>query len=100
MDNHDTEFVKDSDTVRLRRRLYQSGGHELEECFIIDDVEPEPFVHGADRVDEEPGAAVLHDCGCHSRFVCGVEVECGLSGVTPFCFAGFGESGEVFGRVG
>jgi hypothetical protein len=62
VDNLDTELVEDSDTVGLRRRLNQSGSDELEECFIIDDVEPEPFVHGADRVDEEPGSAGLHDC--------------------------------------
>ena len=100
VNNLDTKLVEDSDTVRLRRRFNQSGSDKLEERFVIDDVEPEPFVHGADRVDEEPGSAGLHDCGCHSRSVGGIEVECGLFGVTQFGFTGLDESDEVFRCVG
>ena len=94
------EPTSKADSVRLRRRLYQTGSDELEECYNIDDVKPESFVHGADRVDVEAGSAGLHDCGCHSRFVGGVEVECGLSGITQLGFAGLDESGEVFRCVG
>lgn len=54
---------ENSDTVRLRRRLNQAGRVNMEECFIIDDVEPEPLVHGADRIDEKLGSGGLHDCG-------------------------------------
>src|SRR5699024_4349645 len=53
----DTEFVEDSDTVGLRCRLNQAGGHEREERFSIDDVETQPCVHAADRVHEKPGPA-------------------------------------------
>ena len=46
--------------------------------FLTDDVDPESFVHGADRV----------------------EVDCGLSGITQLGFAGRDDSSEVFRCVG
>lgn len=100
VDDRDTELVEDSDAVGLRCRFDQTSGHELEEGLIIDGVEPEPRVHAADSVDEDAGPAGLHDRCRRSWLVRGVEVECGLCGITQFGFACLDESSEVFGRVG
>lgn len=37
---------------------------------------------------------------CHAGFVRGVEVKCGLSGISQFCFAGLDQSREAVGQVG
>src|SRR5699024_6865416 len=60
VDNIGAEFVEDSDTVGLRRGFDQTGQDELEERFVIDDVESQSCIDIPDGVDENPGTAGLH----------------------------------------
>ena len=48
-----TELVKDPDAVGFRCRFDKSGEDELEERIVIDDIESESVVGGADGVDEQ-----------------------------------------------
>ncbi|GAA1515217.1 hypothetical protein GCM10009690_17810 [Brevibacterium permense] len=62
MDDVDSELVEFSHAIGFRSGFDQSGSDELEEDFVIDDVESEASVNTTDRVDEDPRPAGLHDC--------------------------------------
>lgn len=47
------ELVKDTDAVGLRCGFDESGEDESEGCFVVDDIETEPVVGSADRIDEQ-----------------------------------------------
>ncbi len=55
-----TEFVKDSNAVRLRCGFDDANQHELEKGLVVVDVEAQPLVSGADHVDEQPRCRSLH----------------------------------------
>lgn len=64
-----TDLIKDGDTVVDRRGLDEPCKHEPKKHCIFDNIEPEPAVRGADRVDEQRRSRSCHTTGGRCRYV-------------------------------
>ena len=62
-----TQISQHPQGIDLARRLHNAGNHQIPEHLIVDDVEPDPVINGADHVIEQPRAGRRGPPRCHRR---------------------------------